>query len=417
MSAAHSPSSRGATPLRVLYSFPHRIGAGQICHTAWQQVDGLHHAGVELIVATGSVAKPLPAGVEVRKTLSAGKFRLPVRWVGRLLACRLHDWRVARMLPALRGRIDVIHGWPLGSLLTIRAAKKLGIPFVMERPNAHTRFAFEVVAEECRRLGYRLPPGHEHEFNAVTLEREEAEYAESDALLCPSDFVARSFRDKGFPASKLIRHRYGYDGSRFAPADRSDSAEGGLTMLYAGWCAPRKGLHHALRAWIDSGAADRGGKFLVCGTFVEGYAELMTDLLAHPSVEVLGHRTDLDVQMRRSDLFVLSTVEEGSALVTYEARASGCVLLVSDASGAVCEHMENALVHRPGDVAALTEHIRLLDRDRALLARLRAASLASSGDLTWRAAGPALRSAYTEALSRSRGEKSPAPRVLAPVAG
>jgi glycosyltransferase involved in cell wall biosynthesis len=121
--------------------------------------------------------------------------------------------------------------------------------------------------------------------------------------------------------------------------------------------------------------------------------------------------------MRRSDLFVLSTVEEGSALVTYEARASGCVLLVSDASGAVCEHMENALVHRPGDVAALTEHIRLLDRDRALLARLRAASLATADDLTWRAAGPALRSAYTEALSRSRGEKSPAPRALAPVTG
>jgi hypothetical protein len=79
--------------------------------------------------------------------------------------------------------------------------------------------------------------------------------------------------------------------------------------------------------------------------------------------------------------------------------------------------MENALVHRPGDVAALTEHIRLLDRDRALLARLRAASLATAGDLTWRAAGPALRSAYTEALSRCGRKESPAPRALASMAG
>lgn len=410
-------SSPDAAPLRVLYSFPHRIGAGQICHTAWQQVDGLHHAGVELIVATGSVARPLPAGVAVRQTLGLGKFRLPVRLVGRLAACRLHDARVAGMLPSLRGKIDLIHGWPLGSLRTIRVARRLGIPFVMERPNAHTRFAFEVVAEECRRLGYRLPPGHEHEFNATTLAREEAEYAESDALLCPSDFVARSFLDQGFPATKLIRHRYGYDASRFAPPPPRDVAGGGLTMLYAGWCAPRKGLHRALRAWLDSGAPERGGKFLVCGAFVEGYAERIGDLLAHPSVEVLGHRDDLDVQMRRSDLFVLSTVEEGSALVTYEARASGCVLLVSDASGAVCEHGKNALVHRSGDVAALTEHIRRLDLDRELLAGLRAASLATVGELTWRAAGGALRAAYGEALLR-RGAGDPAgTRLPAALAG
>lgn len=400
-------------PLRVLYSFPHRIGAGQICHTAWQQVDGLHHAGVEVIVAAASVARSLPPGLEVRKTLGAGKLRLPVRLIGRLAACRLHDWRVARMLPALRGRIDLIHGWPLGSLQTIRVARKLGIPFVMERPNAHTRFAFEVVAEECRRLGYRLPPGHEHEFNAATLAREEAEYAESDALLCPSDFVARSFLDQGFPQAKLIRHRYGYDASRFVPPPPRDVSQGGLTMLYAGWCAPRKGLHRALRAWLDSGAPERGGKFLVCGAFVDGYADLMGDLLSHPSVEVLGHRNDLDVQMRRSDLFVLSTVEEGSALVTYEARASGCVLLVSDASGAVCTHEQNALIHRSGDVAALTEHIRRLDRDRELLAGLREASLATVGELTWRAAGGALRAAYEEALVRRRTGQPSAPRALA----
>ncbi|TAE75319.1 MAG: glycosyltransferase [Verrucomicrobia bacterium] len=391
-----------ASAPRVLYSFPHRIGAGQICHTAWQQVIGLQQAGVEVILATGSVARPLPAGISVRKTLSAGSFRLPVRLLGRLKACALHDWRVARMLPALKGKIDLIHAWPIGALHTIRAAKKLGIPVVLERPNAHTRFAFKVVAEECERLGFRLPPGHEHEFNQTTLAREEAEYAEADALLCPSEFVARSFIELGFAPEKLLRHRYGYDDSKFSPPSVAASPADGLTMIYAGGCAPRKGLHHALRAWLDSGAAERG-KFLVAGGFVEGYAELLKDMLEHPSVEVLGHRNDLDVLMRKSDLFVLSTVEEGSALVTYEARASGCVLLVSDASGAVCDHLDNGLIHRAGDVAELTRHIRLLDQDRAMLERLRRASLASTGSLSWTAAGPVLKSAYVTAVASYGG--------------
>ena len=382
--------------LRVLYSFPFRIGAGQICHTAFQQVTGLKRAGVDVTLATGSVAKTLPVGVTVITTLSYGKIRIPFKLFGTQKMCRLHDWRVAKMLPKLRGKIDLVHGWPLGSLLTIRAAKKLGIPFVIERPNAHTLFAFQVVAQECERLGYQLPPDHEHAYNAQTLEREEAEYAEADYLLCPSDFVAQSFLDKGFQEKKLLRHRYGYDETRFYPEERSPNTERGLTMIYAGACAPRKGLHHALRAWLDSGAAERG-RFLVCGGFVAGYRELLGELLDHLSVEVLGHRNDLDSLMRQSDIFVLSSVEEGSALVTYEARASGCVLLVSDATGAHCRHMENALIHQSGNVAELAAHIRLLDQNRNYLLELRQSSLMGVEDLSWTNAGSMLAKAYYKA--------------------
>jgi glycosyltransferase involved in cell wall biosynthesis len=384
----------GQQGLRVLYSFPFRIGAGQICHTAWQQVAGLDRAGVAVTLVTGSVAKPLPSGVSVITTLSRGPLRIPFRLFGSKRMCRLHDWMVARMLPDLHGKIDIIHGWPLGSLMTIRAAKKLGIPFVIERPNAHTRFAFEVVAQECERLGFRLPPNHEHAYNAKTLEREEAEYEGASALLCPSDFVAQSFLDKGFQESKLLRHRYGYDESRFYPGGETVSrSDRGLTMMYAGACAPRKGLHLALRAWLDSGAAEKG-RFIVCGGFVKGYRELLGELLVHPSVEVLGHRNDLGVLMRQSDIFVLSSIEEGSALVTYEARASGCVLLVSDATGAHCRHMENALVHPAGDVDALASHIRLLDQDWNLLIKLRQSSLNGVENLTWTEAGKTLAGAY-----------------------
>src|SRR5690606_1151066 len=37
-------------PVRVLYSFPHKLGAGRICHTAWQQVNGLAAADRKSVV-------------------------------------------------------------------------------------------------------------------------------------------------------------------------------------------------------------------------------------------------------------------------------------------------------------------------------------------------------------------------------
>jgi glycosyltransferase involved in cell wall biosynthesis len=79
--------------------------------------------------------------------------------------------------------------------------------------------------------------------------------------------------------------------------------------------------------------------------------------------------------MRRSDILVLPSIEEGFGLVCTEAMGSGCVPLVSDACTDLCRHLENALVHALGDVDTLEEHITMLHRDRQLLSRLRAEGL------------------------------------------
>ncbi len=98
-------------------------------------------------------------------------------------------------------------------------------------------FAYiKVVRGECARLGVTMPPGHEHAFNAGYLRKEEEEYQLADQLLCPSDFVARTFSDKGFPAKKLARHQYGFDDKRFHPGRGSEAIEtGGLQDVFCGW--------------------------------------------------------------------------------------------------------------------------------------------------------------------------------------
>lgn len=384
--------------LRVLYSFPLRLGADRICYTAWQQVRGLAVAGADLLVFPASLGRPVPAGVKVRPTLAWGRTRLPYRLVGTARAVALHDHIVARRIEKLAGQIDIIHTWPTGALETLKTAARLGIPTVLERPNAHTRFAMEVVQKECERLGIPLPPDHEHAFDAKKLCKEEEEYRLATRLLCPSEFVLKTFLDKGFQRHQLVRHVYGYDEIAYFPSSTQREPTRGLTMLFVGVCAVRKGLHFALEAWLKSPASN-DGTFLIAGEFLPAYQEKLSAMLAHPSVKVLGHRNDIADLMRKSDLLVLPSIEEGSALVTFEARASGCVLLVSEAAGATCSHMENALVHRVGDVSALARHISMLHEDRALLERLRTASLEASSELNWTAAGVKLLDAYRETIA------------------
>jgi glycosyltransferase involved in cell wall biosynthesis len=393
-------------PVRVLYSFPHKLGAARICYTAWQQVNGLAAAGADVLVFPGVLHRPLPANVAVRPTLARGRWRIPYRLLGTLPACALHDRMVARRLQVLAGQIDVVHTWPLAALHTLRAAARLGIPAVLERPNAHTRFAYQVVQEECARLGVELPPDHEHAWKPAVLAREEEEYRQAYRLLCPSEFVVQTFLQQGFPRERLLRHEYGFDETRFYPDHRPRAPGRGLTLLFAGVCAVRKGLHFALEAWLRS-PAHRDGAFLIAGEFLPAYARKLAYQLSQPSVRVLGNRADLPDLMRQSDVLVLPSIEEGYGLVCAEAMGSGCVPLVSDACTEICVHMANALVHCVGDVEALTRHLTMLYQDRGLLQRLRAACLRDAPRHTWTAAGVELLQAYREAIAEKATDAVP----------
>jgi glycosyltransferase involved in cell wall biosynthesis len=384
--------------VRVLQSFPHKIGAGRICTTAWYQAAGVAQAGEDLLVMPGAVHRRLPPGVRVSPTLARGRWRIPYKALGSQRAFRLHDRLVARALPKLAAEIDVLHAWPLGALETLRAARGLGIPTVLERPNAHTRFAYESVERECERLGVKLPPDHEHAYNESVLQHEESEYALADRILCPSEFVAQTFVDNGFPREKLVRHVYGYDEEVYHPPPEPRERGRGLTLLFVGVCAVRKGVHFALEAWLSSPASE-SGRFLIAGEFLPAYAQRLGGMLDHPSVHVLGHREDVPDLMRESDALVLPSIEEGFGLVCVEALASGCVPLVSDACTEVCVHAENALVHSVGDVEALAAELTSLHEDRGLLEELRDGCLRTAPDLTWGKAGERLRDAYGEAVA------------------
>jgi glycosyltransferase involved in cell wall biosynthesis len=390
--------------MRVLYSFPHKLGADRICYTAWQQVRGLASAGADVLLFPGVLSRPVPDSVAVHPTLARGRLRVPYKLVGKLRALALHDKIVARRLEKLAGQVDVVHLWPCAALETIKTAKRLGIPTVLERPNAHTRFCYEVVAAEHKRIGIQTPHGDYKPSEAV-LAREEAEFDACDFLLCASEFAAQSFLDRGFPGEKILRHRYGFDDALYFPKTTLREPGKKFTALFVGVDAVRKGLHLATEAWLSS-PASKDGTFLIAGELTQEYKDRFAADLAHPSIVQLGHRHDVPQLMQSADILLMPSIEEGFALVCAEAIGAGCVPLASTACTEMCQHMENALVHHVGDVATLRQQITDVHDHPELLARLRAGALQSRADWTWDAAGRVLVGAYEQAV-RHYGRSEP----------
>jgi glycosyltransferase involved in cell wall biosynthesis len=380
-------------------SFGHALGGAGIGTTAVHQVRHLARAGAEVWVVSTSVVPgiELPAEVRVTTTLQWRRRRIPHRILGSVdRALAWHDAVGARLVARHGRELDVVHGWPGSGRRTFAAAHAAGVASVREVPNTHTSHAYDVVQAEMERLGLPVTSGHSHARNPARLAAEEIEYASATALLCPSEAVAATFRSRGFDDARLLRTQYGYDDADLRPT-HATTERTALRLIFVGRCEPRKGLHIGLDAWIASGAAATGATFDIYGSFYPGYAELLGARLAAPGVQVRGFTTDVPAAMAGADALVLPSLEEGSALVTYEAQAARCALLVSDAAGAVCTSEVQGLVHPAGDVAVLTDHISRVARDRALLERLRGAARSQAAHLTWADAAQVLLTRYDDA--------------------
>jgi glycosyltransferase involved in cell wall biosynthesis len=399
--------------MRVFYSFPLRMGrAGGVEFTAWSQVRGLIDNGLKVDLFCGSLERPLDGLNELHETLAISGRRIPIRLIGHKRAMAFHDRVAAMFLARVPDKYDIVHCWPSGALLTLKTAKNLGIATVLERPSPHTRFVFETVAHECKRLCIKAPKRYPFAYEKARLEREEQEFDLADKLLCPSEWVAKTFRDLGTDERRLLRHRYGFDPTKFSlPADERRKDDPVFKVVYLGRGEPDKGLHYALDAWLASEAA-KNGIFYICGKWNREYQKSLGDRLRQPSVVQAGYQKNPAELLQKCHALVLASLCEGSALVTYEAKACGCVLLVSAASGAHCKHNWDSLVHPVGNVAALRDHINRLCCDRAFFAELQRTSISTVCELTWEKAGEVLVSAYRQCLA-SRQQSSPATAVTA----
>ncbi len=253
------------------------------------------------------------------------------------LVQRTFDLRVARCISRKRHGIGLLHAFDLQSPFTLQRAHAIGIPTILDVTIAHT------AAWSWDTKG--LP---DHPARATL----DAERAASDWLLVGSTVVRNEVVAEGVDPSRILILPYGADPALFRPPEAERLKE----VLFVGQLSRRKGLDVLLEAWRNLGPC--GYRLILVGT---PDADGLRLLRTHDDVTVVPHVTRQEVadRMRNASLFVLPSRAEGSALVIYEAMASGLPVVTTDAAGSVIrDGIDGCLVDpEPQAVARIMDQI------------------------------------------------------------
>jgi len=273
-------------------------------------------------------------------------------------------WTNARIKPC-----DAFIGISGSGLLTGQKVQGCGGKFICDRGSTHQRYQEEVIAEELRRWGAAMPYPAPH----VAI-REEKIYAQADAITVPSTVAKRSFVAMGLPAEKIHVIPYGVRLERFARTAVPDKES--FEVLFAGQVSLRKGVPYLLEAF---GRLKHPRKRLTVVGSVQSDIRALLPKLPQEHVVFTGSipQAELARKMSESHLLVLSSVEEGLALVQGQAMACGCPVLATVATGAedLFTNGVEGFIVADRDVDALAERMQQIADDPVLQTRLSEAAL------------------------------------------
>jgi glycosyltransferase involved in cell wall biosynthesis len=262
---------------------------------------------------------------------------------------------------------DIVMGLSGSALKSGRAVRRQGGRYVCDRGSTHLRYQMRLLAEEYDRAGIRFEPVHPR-----LIEREEAEYAEADAITVPSHFAARSFAACGIDKAKVHVIPYGVDLGHFRPTVPRDA---GFRVLFVGQLSVRKGIGYLVKAFRQAALPDARLVFVGSRT-----AETETLLGGDPltDVEFTGalSRDEVAAQMSRASVLVLPSIEEGLAMVQAQALACGCPVIATPNCGAedLFEDGQEGFIVPIRDPESIAQALALLYRERDLLHAMSAAA-------------------------------------------
>ena len=317
------------------------------------------------------------------------------------------DWVASRQLKSRK--YDFFHGWAGNSLRSLRAAKRLGIPSVLEIPTWHRDKGKIKPREKVETSKHEREARFPEKFlKRLLVNRQQSleEYGLADLLLVPSQCSANTFLTSGIPQERLFRLGAGVDLKLFendAPTDLPGrfSAARPLRAVFCGALIRRKGVHVLLEAWHNLSLPH--AQLTLVGSIHEEMKPYLSQF-GGSSVNAIGFTRCVHEVFRQSDLHIFPSECEGSAKCVYEACAAGLAQITTFESGDVVQDGLNGFIVPCNDVIALAKAIRrLYNSPKRILQFGRAARLRAETELTWDHFRERLARAYDLAL-RQHGD-------------
>jgi glycosyltransferase involved in cell wall biosynthesis len=311
----------------------------------------------------------IPKGIPVSKITSYNSFGLSyalrrMRGTSSAEGTRNAIWAGQQFAEqVVRSGINGAHGvytFNIQGLELLRSARTAGLIGIVEQTIAHREVQRRLLREEHDlNPGWEDPPEKNPHVDEV-IEREQEEWNEASVILCGSEFVRDSIAQSGGPVDKCKVVPYGVD-PRFSLPERSPH-EGPLRVLTVGSVGLRKGSPYVLKA-----AQQLGGKasFRMVGP-VGVSEEARLQLSEHVEVTGAVPRSEMPQQYAWADVFLLPSICEGSATVTYEALAAGLPVVCTPNTGSIVRDGEEGFIVPIRDADAIAGRIHQLAHDSDL---------------------------------------------------
>lgn len=261
---------------------------------------------------------------------------------------KLFDKLIAKNLSADN---DFYVAWGGYSYSSMKKAKQLNIPIIVERGSAHPYYAKKILEEEFsfNKLEYKAGFEDFNKWDIKTIEM-------ADYISIPSSFVKRTFIEYGIPEEKLLVNPYGVDLSKFIQVEKKDKV---FRVVFCGLLSLQKGSHYLLEAFYNLELENCelwhiGNILPEMQQFIEKYK---SDKIIFKGSYSQDELYELYSQ---GSVFVMPSIQEGLALVQLQAMACGLPLICTTNTGGddlITKDGEEGFVIPIRDVKALEEKI------------------------------------------------------------
>ena len=356
-------------PTQLLYSIFARIGGSGLDTDAFETLRASYRGGfLGKAVAYGNRQQEIPASL-----IHSLRWH-PVRLISFLDRPHYYgakkkylDWIASRHLAT--ERYDLFHSWSGDCFRSLRVAKRLRIPSVVEIPTWHRDGGKEkmerpkIAASPCKKSSFQKWKA------GLLLERNRfiEEYELADLLLVLSETAADTFRARGFPEEKLFYLPRGVDVERFKPGRRPAK----FRVVFAGALIKRKGIHHVLEAWYHLNLPD--AELWLVG-FMHDEAKPYLREFWRDNIRVVGFVRDPENYLTQGTVHVFPSHWEGSAKVTYEAAACALPQITTREAGDVVRDGIEGIIVKPGDASAIEAALEHLYRHPEIVERMGSAA-------------------------------------------